>query len=225
MDRPLRILVADDDSQIREFYQVILSEIGHEVLLVVETGLQLVEQCRRLHPDLVISDIKMPDMDGLDASQQIYDEAPTPIILVSSYHDAELIDRAQQNHILSYLVKPINRADLEIAISLARRRFEEFETLRKETSDLRQALQDRKVIERAKAILMKAGHLHENDAFRQLQKLASRENKKLVQVAEMIVTAEMAFAPGTKTAPSDSRTHPVKPSSADANAGRMRRRD
>ena len=110
-----------------------------------------------------------------------------------------------------------------MAISLARRRFEEFETLRKETSDLRQALQDRKVIERAKAILMKAGQLHENDAFRQLQKLASRENKKLVQVAEMIVTAEMAFAPGTKTDAPDARAHPVR--TADGTTGRMRRRD
>ncbi len=96
MERSLRILVADDDSQIREFYQAILSEIGHEVLLVVETGQQLVDQCRRLRPDLVISDIKMPDMDGLDASQQIYREMPTPIILVSSYHDAELIERTRR---------------------------------------------------------------------------------------------------------------------------------
>jgi response regulator NasT len=225
MDRALRILVADDDPQIREFYKTILADIGHEVLLTVGTGVELVAECRRLRPDLVISDIKMPDMDGLDASQQIYHETPTPIILVSSYHDAELIDRAQENHILSYLVKPVQRADLEVAISLARRRFEEFETLRKETSDLRQALQDRKVIERAKAILMKAGQLHENDAFRQLQKLASRENKKLVQVAEMIVTAEMAFAPGTKADAPDARAHPSRPSAADGTSGRMRRRD
>jgi len=225
MNPPLRILVADDDSQIREFYEAILGEIGHQVLMTVETGRQLVDQCLQLRPDLIISDIKMPDMDGLDASEQIYHDAPTPIILVSSYHDAELIDRAQENHILSYLVKPITRADLEVAISLARRRFEEFETLRKETSDLRQALQDRKVIERAKAILMKAGQLHENDAFRQLQKLASRENKKLVQVAEMIVTAEMAFAPGTKADAPDARAHPARPGASDGPSGRVRRRE
>ncbi len=122
-------------------------------------------------------------------------------------------------------MKPIQRGDLEVAISLARRRFEEFETLRKETSDLRQALQDRKVIERAKAILMKAGQLHENDAFRQLQKLASRENKKLVQVAEMIVTAEQAFAPGTKIDAPDARAHPTRSASGEGSSGRMRRRD
>ncbi|HWC90130.1 MAG TPA: ANTAR domain-containing protein, partial [Pirellulales bacterium] len=140
-------------------------------------------------------DIKMPDLDGLDASEQIYAGSPVPIILVSGYHDAELIERAQENHILAYLVKPVTLADMEVAISLAMKRFHEFEELRLETSNLRQALQDRKIIERAKNILMKLGELHEHDAFRRLQKLASRQNKKLVQVAEMIVTAEMAFGP------------------------------
>jgi response regulator NasT len=193
-DRPMRIIFADDDPQIREFYEGLLPAIGHTVLHAAESGAELVQKCQELQPDLVISDIKMPDMDGLDATEKIYKDRPTPIILVSGYHDAELIARAQENHVLSYLVKPITRADLEVAVSLARRRFDEFQALRQETSDLRQALDDRKIIERAKGILMRLGALHEHDAFRRLQKLASRENKKLVQVAEMIVTAETAFS-------------------------------
>lgn len=195
MDRALRVIVADDDQQAREFYQEILPSMGHEVIFAAANGSELVRQCERLKPDLVISDIKMPDQDGLDASEQIYANTPVPIILVSGYHDAELIERAQENHVRAYLVKPVTRADMEVAISLAMKRFQEFEELRLETSNLRQALQDRKVIERAKNILMKLGELHEHDAFRRLQKLASRQNKKLVQVAEMIVTAEMAFGP------------------------------
>ena len=195
VDRSLRIIVADDDAQIRTFYQTILPAIGHRVEFAAETGQQLIDQCARLAPDLIISDIKMPDMDGIDACETIYQSTPTPIILVSSYHESEMIERAQENHVLAYLVKPITPADMEIAIRLAMRRFEEFQELRQETSNLRQALQDRKIIERAKGILMKLGDLSEHDAFRRLQKLASRENKKLVQVAEMIVTAEMAFGP------------------------------
>ncbi|HEY5312733.1 MAG TPA: response regulator [Pirellulales bacterium] len=195
MDRALRVIVADDDQLARDFYQEILPEMGHRVVCAAASGSELVRQCEQLKPDLVVSDIKMPDLDGLDASEQIYASNPVPIILVSGYHDAELIERAQENHVLAYLVKPVTRADMEVAISLAMKRFQEFEELRQETSNLRQALQDRKIIERAKNILMKLGELHEHDAFRRLQKLASRQNKKLVQVAEMIVTAEMAFGP------------------------------
>lgn len=195
MDRALRVIVADDDPQARDFYQQIVPEMGHRVVYAAASGAELVRQCQQLKPDLVISDIKMPDLDGLDASEQIYAGHPVPIILVSGFHEPDMIERAQENHILAYLVKPITQADMEVAISLAIRRFQEFEELRVEASNLRQALQDRKVIERAKNILMKLGELHEHDAFRRLQKLASRQNKKLVQVAEMIVTAEMAFGP------------------------------
>lgn len=195
MDRALRVIVADDDPDARNFYQQILPEMGHRVVFAATSGAELVRQCEQLKPELVISDIKMPDVDGLDASEQIYADSPVPIILVSGYHDGDLVERAQENHILAYLVKPITKADVEVAISLAMKRFQEFEELRADCSNLRQALQDRKIIERAKNILMKLGDLHEHDAFRRLQKLASRQNKKLVQVAEMIVTAEMAFGP------------------------------
>ena len=151
MDRILRIIVADDDPQIRAFYQSILPAIGHQVLYAAESGQQLIDECKRLSPDLIISDIKMPDMDGIDASEVIYQSTPTPIILVSSYHESELIECAEENHVLAYLVKPITRADMEVAIRLATRRFEEFEALRQETTNLRQALQDRKVIEAPRA--------------------------------------------------------------------------
>ena len=100
----------------------------------------LVESCRALKPDLVITDIKMPDMDGIDAAARIARDGPVPVILVSAYHDPEFIRRAEADHILAYLVKPIKQADLEPAIALAVRRFEQFQELRKEAADLRQAL-------------------------------------------------------------------------------------
>src|SRR5437899_6605963 len=102
------------------------------------------------------------------------------VILVSAYHDAELIARAEADHIMGYLVKPIKQSDLEPVIALALRRFEQFEALRQETADLRQALEDRKVIERAKGILMKRAALDEQAAFRRLQRLASDKDLKLV---------------------------------------------
>jgi response regulator NasT len=173
--------------------------LGHQVVGAAQTGRELVDLCAAAHPDLVITDIKMPDMDGIDAATEIYRSMAVPVILVSAYHDAEFVRRAEADHIMAYLVKPIKQADLEPAIGIAMRRFEQFQALRKETADLKQALQDRKVIEKAKGILMKKTGLDENDAFRRLQRLASEKNRKLIEIAETILTAEEALTPPGRT--------------------------
>jgi AmiR/NasT family two-component response regulator len=193
MTQPLRIVVADDEPDMREYFCKMLPRLGHQVVAAVQTGAELVERCRALHPDLVITDVKMPEMDGIDAAIRIYQEEAIPVILVSAYHDPALIRRAEADHIMGYLVKPIKQADLEPAIALAMHRFEQFEALRREAADLRQALEDRKVIERGKGILMKKTSLDENEAFRRLQKLASERNLKLVEIARILVTADEAL--------------------------------
>jgi response regulator NasT len=193
MNRSLRIVVADDEPRMRQYFQKILPRLGHEVVGVAETGRRLVEECAKAQPDLVITDINMPELDGIDAANEIYEQGPVPVILVSAHSDDSLIQRAEDDHILGYLVKPIKQADLEPAISIAMRCFEQFEAMRREASDLRQALADRKIVERAKGLLMKRTGLSEPDAFRRLQKLASERNSKLVHVAEMIVAAEEAL--------------------------------
>jgi response regulator NasT len=193
MSRALKIVVADDELDMRDYFQQILPLLGHQVLGVARTGRELVDLCAATHPELVITDIKMPDMDGIDAAAQIYRRAPIPVILVSAYHDPEFIRRAEADHIMAYLVKPIKQADLEPAIGLAMRRFEQFQALIKETTDLKQALEDRKVIEKAKGVLMKKAGLDEAAAFRRLQKLASDKNRKLIEIAQIILTAEEAL--------------------------------
>jgi response regulator NasT len=197
MSRSLKIAVADDEPDMRDYFRQILPLLGHQVVAVAQTGRELVELCDTAHPDLVITDIKMPDMDGIDAAAQIYRKVAVPVILVSAYHDPEFIRRAEADHIMAYLVKPIKQADLEPAIGIAMHRFEQFQALRKETTDLKQALEDRKVIEKAKGILMKKTGLDENDAFRRLQKLSSDKNRKLIDIAQMILTAEEAYGGGT----------------------------
>lgn len=193
MTHNLRIAIADDELDMREYFQKMLPSLGHVVVSAAKTGKELVEQCRKQKPDLVITDVKMPDMDGIEAANELYQQAPMPVILVSAYHDEELISRAEADHILAYLVKPIKKADLEPAIALAMRRFAQFQALRQEAADLRQALADRKVIERAKGILMKRAHMDEQEAFRRLQKLASEKNRKLIDIANIIVTADEAL--------------------------------
>lgn len=193
MNRTLRIAVADDEPDMRDYYRMILPTLGHEVVAACADGQELIERCRGLRPDLVITDIKMPGTDGIEAASRIERDRPVPIILVSAFHDAELIERAETDHVLAYLVKPIKQADLEPAIAIALRRFEQFQALRKEAADLRQALEDRKIIERAKGILMRRSNLDEQASFRRLQKLASEKNLKMIELARMILTAEEAL--------------------------------
>ena len=193
MESRLRIAVADDEPDMQEYFEKILPRLGHEVVSIAETGRQLVEHCEALNPDLVITDIKMPDMDGIEAATAIYQRQAIPVILVSAFHDRELIERAESDHIMAYLVKPIKQADLEPAIALARRRFEQFEALRCETADLKQALQDRKIVERAKGILMQRTGLDEQSAFTRLQRLASDKNLRMAEIARTILLADEAF--------------------------------
>lgn len=195
MTRPLRIAVADDEQDMRDYFQRILPRMGHEVVSVAENGRQLVEQSQHHQPELVITDIKMPELDGIDAAAEIFKTNEIPIILVSGYHDPDLIARAEEDHILAYLIKPIKQADLETAIAIAVRRFDQFRALRQEADDLRQALADRKRVEKAKGILMKRSGLNEADAFRRMQKLASEKNQKLAEIAQVIITAEEAIEP------------------------------
>jgi response regulator NasT len=193
MKKALRIAVADDEPDMRDYFRTILPMLGHEVVAAAETGRDLVELCRARRPDLVITDIKMPDMDGIDAASLIYNDSAVPVILVSAHHDPATVRRAEADYVMAYLVKPIKQADLELAIVIAVRRFEQFQALQKEAADLKQALEDRKTIEKAKGVLMKKAGLDEHDAFRRLQKLASDKNKKLVEIARIILTAEEAY--------------------------------
>jgi response regulator NasT len=189
----LRIAVADDDEDVLATLERMLEALGHRVVLRARTGRELVEHCVTAGADMIMTDIRMPDMDGLDAATIIYQRAPMPVILLSGYCDRELIQRAEENHVSAYLLKPITQAQLEPAIALASRRYEEFKALEKEAADLRQTLADRKVIERAKGLMMKHLGIDEEEAFRRLQKLASSKNQKLVDIAESILTAAEAL--------------------------------
>ncbi len=192
MTPALRIVIADDERDMRDYFHKVLPRLGHTVAAAAENGEQLVDFCRFYQPDLVITDIKMPDLDGIDAALKIYAERPIPVILVSAYSDDQLIERAEADHIMAYLVKPIKQTDLAPAIRLAMHRFEQFEALRREAADVRQALEDRKVIERAKGLLMKELSLSEPEAFRRLQKTAMNKGVKLVEVAQLALATAKA---------------------------------
>jgi len=187
---PLRILIADDESIRMMSLRKQLAALGHRVVAEASNGEEAVALAATTQPDLAILDIKMPVTDGIEAAQQITHARPIPIILLTAYNEAELVERAAQANISAYLMKPVAEEDLLPAITLALIRFRQFEALRREVSDLREALDARKVIERAKGILVRRLDLTEEEAFRRLQKQSQDSNRKLAEVAEAIVMAD-----------------------------------
>jgi response regulator NasT len=194
-DRPLRIAVADDEPDMRLFFRELLPHLGHEVAAEAATGRELIDGCRRARPDLVITDIRMPDMDGLQAAAAVNRETPVPVILVTAHHDADLLARAGAEYVMAYLTKPVKPVDLQAAIRLALVRYGQFLALHQEAAGMRQALDDRRLIERAKGIVMRRARIDELEAYCRLQRLAAGRNVNLVQYAQMILAADEAFQP------------------------------
>ena len=190
MIESLRIAVADDDKAMCFYYERTIPLIGHQVIAMCENGHSLVAACREDRPDLIVSDIQMPQLDGISAVTEICRNEPLPVILVSARDANQLPKRVLGEHVLTNLIKPIKRADLQRGITLTMQRFRQFQALRQEARDLRQAWRDRKVVEQAKEILMKRGTLDEQAAFGRLQGLASEQNLKLVMTARQLVAAQ-----------------------------------
>lgn len=190
MQSSVRIVVADDEPDMQEYFEKILPRLGHQVVGIATNGKELVQLCQELKPDLVLTDIRMPEMDGIDAAIEIYRERPTPIILISAYHNDELIKRAEADHIICYLVKPIKQSDLQPAIAIALRRFHEMQALQQESPDPREAQQAHRTVEKAKEVLMRRGIHDEILAFDRLQQVARARDLKVVEVAEMIIISE-----------------------------------
>ncbi|KAA0143064.1 ANTAR domain-containing protein [Gimesia chilikensis] len=189
----LKILIAHSNQKTLSIINNAVSTLGHKVVDAVETGEALVKCSESHRPDLVISGVKMPDLDGIRALTLIGSETPVPGIIVTPKSDLELVETAALDHIMAWLVEPIRTVDLAPAILLVHRRAQEFAELCKENHDLRTALVDRKTIEQAKGILMKSAGLDEGEAFKRLQKMASRKRIRLIEMAQAVIHAEDAI--------------------------------
>jgi len=186
----LRVLIADDESIRLLSLRAQLTALGHQVIAEASTGEEAVALAESRQPDLAILDIKMPRMDGIEAAERITQMRPIPIILLTAYSEAQLVERAAQANISAYLMKPVSEEDLLPAITLALTRFKQFQALHQEVADLREALEARRVIEKAKGILMRRLNLTEDEAFRRLQRQSQESNRKLAQVAAAIIVAD-----------------------------------
>jgi response regulator NasT len=187
-----RVIIADDESLIRMDLREMLTNLGYLVVGEVGDGRSAVNLARELRPDIVVMDIKMPDMDGIEAARVLTEEQIAPVILLTAYSQQDLVDRAREAGVVGYLVKPFKEPDLTPAIEVALARFKEFQALRKEVDDLKLAFETRKLVDRAKGILMDTQGLTEADAFRKIQKMSMNLRKPMKEVAEAIILANEA---------------------------------
>lgn len=187
--RPLRIVIADNESIIRMDLKEMLEEAGHTVVGEAVNGQKAVELAKKYRPDLVIMDVKMPNMDGITAAKLISAEKLAPVLLLTAFSQKEIVEKAKESGVLAYLVKPVKEANLFPAIEIALSRFGEMQELEKELEDLKHSLETRKILDRAKGILMDAHHLNESEAFRRIQQYSMAKRISVREVAEAIIHA------------------------------------
>jgi len=184
-----RILIADDEPLIRLDLREMLTTLGYNVVGEASDGATAVRLAREQQPDLVLMDIKMPELDGLEAARILTAENIAPVVLLTAYSQKELVERAQQAGVVGYLVKPFRDSDIQPAIEVALARFEEFRAVREQVKTLEESLETRKIVDRAKGVLMDAQGLKEADAFRRIQKLSMDSRKSMREVAEAVLLA------------------------------------
>jgi AmiR/NasT family two-component response regulator len=184
-----RILIADDESLILMDLREMLTNLGYLVVGEANDGRSALNMARELRPDLVIMDIKMPDMDGIEAAQVLTAEKVAPVLLLTAYSQQDLIERAKEAGVVGYLVKPFRESNLAPAVEITLSRFQEFQTVQKEVEDLEEALETRKIVDRAKGILMDSQGLTEQDAFRRIQKMSMNTRRPMKEIAEAIILA------------------------------------
>jgi response regulator NasT len=182
-----RILIAEDETIIRLDLRGLLERAGYDVVAEARDGEEAVELAHVHQPDLALMDVKMPRLDGIDAARRILEERPIPIVMLTAFDQRELVERAAEVGVYGYLVKPFREQDVVPAIELAKARHEELAAVRADADSLSQALADRKVIERAKGLLMEREKLSEAEAFARLRKASQVSGRPLRVIADAVI--------------------------------------
>ena len=189
MSESLRVLIADDEALHNLALTSQLETLGHQVVATASNGREAVELARSTQIDIAFLDIRMPTLTGPEAAQEIANEHPIPMVILSAYSDTRTVEDAVRAPIFHYLVKPVDPDDLAPAIAVARARFKEWMGARQERDDLEVKLEERKIIERAKGLLMDTRKLSEREAYRFLQKTSQDKNTPMVDLARKILLA------------------------------------
>lgn len=187
-----RVIIADDESIICMDLREMLTNLGYLVVGEAGDGQSAVNLARELKPDVVLMDIKMPDMDGIEAAKILTSERVAPVVLLTAFSQRDLVERAKEAGVVGYLVKPIQEADLAPAIEIALSRFREFRELENEVDNLQDQLETRKLVDHAKGILMDTQGLTEAAAFRRIQKMSMNTRKAMREIAQAIILTHEA---------------------------------
>ncbi len=190
MMKDLKIVVAEDETLVALSIISQLKELGYQVVGDAVDGVEALELCRELRPDLAILDINMPRLNGIEAAKQIKENCRIPVVIVSGYSDEKLVNEAAEAGVFSYLIKPVTKQNLAPAVEVALKNHSNYCKMMEESNQLRQMLQERKIIEQAKGILMETGGLTEAEAMKKLQKISNDKNQKLIAVAQKIIEAK-----------------------------------
>ena len=189
---PTRVVIAEDEAIIRLDLKETLIEEGYEVVGETGRGDEAVELVKALEPDIAILDIKMPGLDGLSAAREIAGERRAAVLILTAFSQRDLIEQARDAGALAYLVKPFQRGELVPAIEVAIGRFQEMRALAQQAQSLEEQLETRKVVDRAKGLLMDGHELSESDAFSFIQRTAMKERQTMKAVSERIIAGELS---------------------------------
>lgn len=189
---PTRVVIAEDEAIIRLDLKETLEEEGYEVVGETGRGDEAVQLVKDLAPDLAILDIKMPGMDGLSAAREISAERKSAVLILTAFSQRDLIEQARDAGALAYLVKPFQKSELIPAVEVALGRFREMQALADQNTTLEEQLETRKVVDRAKGILMDEHGMSESDAFSWIQKRAMQERATMRSVAEQVIAGDIA---------------------------------
>ena len=187
----VKVVIAEDEAIIRLDLRETLENSGYEVVADTGRGDEAIELVSEHKPDVVILDVKMPGMDGIQVAREIAAAEDTAVVILTAFSQRELIDEAVDAGALAYLVKPYQQSDLIPAIEIARRRHQEMRELTDQAKTLEDRLQARKVIEKAKGKLLEDSSMNENDAFKFIQRTAMSERKAMVDIAERIISGDL----------------------------------
>lgn len=190
-----RIIIADDEALIRQDLREMLTHLGYLVVGDVGDGRSAVNLARELKPDLLIMDIRMPDMDGIEAARILTEEGVAPVLLLSAYSQRDLVERAAAAGVSGYVIKPFDESNLLPAIEVVLARFNEYQEISKEAARLEERLETRVVVDRAKGILMDHRGMSEQEAFRNIQRISMNSRKSMREVADAIILAHQMTVP------------------------------
>ena len=183
----MRVLIVDDESLIRMDLRDIIESCGHEVVAEGTNGVEALELCKKHKPDIILMDVKMPELDGIEAAHQIGFHHEAPVVLLTSYSQQDLIDKARESGVYGYLIKPVREEQLVPTLEMALGRYKSDAQLREKMAELEQSLEDRKIIQKGTGILMELYSISEVEAYNRIRTLSMNKQISIIETCNLII--------------------------------------